>query len=58
MTAVAMFAIDLAAVHSLTPGPSGDSVALWRQLVAFILLFFVMPFHVMVASAWLTAGRE
>jgi hypothetical protein len=58
MGTVVVFAIYLAAVHSLTPGPSGDSFTVAQQLVAIFLLFIIMPFHVMAAWARFVARRE
>jgi hypothetical protein len=49
MVTVAVSAIYPAALHSLTLGPSGDTLTLAQQLVAIVLLFFIMPFHVMAA---------
>jgi hypothetical protein len=59
MATVAVVAIYLAAVHSLARGPSDDLFTIWQQHVSIILLFFIMPFHVMAAWAWITAwGKQ
>jgi len=58
MATVAVVAIYLAALHSLTLGPSGDPFTVWQQLVSIVLLLFIMPFHVMAAWARLTARRQ
>jgi hypothetical protein len=49
MVTVAVSAIYLAAIHSLTLGPSGDTFSLAQQRIAMILLFCIMPFHIMAA---------
>ncbi len=50
MGLVAILAIYLAGVHFLTLGPSRDPVTAFSQIISFVLLFFVMPLH--VVSAW------
>jgi hypothetical protein len=57
MATVAVSAIYLAAIHSLTLGPSGDTFMLAQQFVAMILLFFIMPFHIMAAWARFIARK-
>ena len=47
MAAVAVFAIYLAALQAMRSGPSGDPFTIWLQGVSSILLFLVLPFHVM-----------
>ena len=44
METVAVVAIYLAALHSLTLGPSGDPFTIWQRLVSIVLLVFIMPF--------------
>ena len=58
MALVVVVAIYLAAIHSLTLGPGRDSFTVWQQLVSFVLLFFIIPFHIMAAWSWLTARRQ
>jgi hypothetical protein len=50
MVLIAVLAIYLAALHFLTLGPGGDPLTVWAQLISFVLLFLVMPLHVL--SAW------
>jgi hypothetical protein len=55
---IAILAIYLAAFRVVTMGPSDDPVTLWTQMIAFALLFFVMPFHVMTAWTKRTDGKD
>ena len=58
MRAIAIIAIYLAALHAVALGPSNNLFTYWLQLVSVVLIFLVMPFHVMSAWARLTAPRE
>jgi Mn2+/Fe2+ NRAMP family transporter len=51
MEFVAVLAIYLASVHFLILGPSQDPLTVFSQLISFILLFFVMPLHLLTAWA-------
>jgi hypothetical protein len=57
MATVAVIGIYLAALGSLTRGPSGDAFVVWQQLLAIVLLFFVMPFHIMAAWSRCTTRK-
>jgi hypothetical protein len=53
MKTLAIFAIYLAAFHSLTLGPDVDLFTIWQQLLSMVLLVCVLPFHVMAAYDWI-----
>jgi len=53
MTTLAIFAIYLAAFHSLSLGANVDLFTTWQQLVSIVLLVCVLPFHVMAAYDWI-----
>ncbi len=48
---IAIVAIYLAGAHFLIVAPSKDPLSSPAQLISFILLFFVMPLHMLTAWA-------
>jgi Mn2+/Fe2+ NRAMP family transporter len=46
---VAILAIYLAAFHFFTQEPSNDPLTTWAQMISGVLLFFILPFHLMLA---------
>ncbi len=50
MATIAVIGIYLAALHTVTLGPSGNACTTWQQLVSLPLLIVIMPFHIMAAG--------
>jgi len=50
MQFIAILAIYFAAGRSLSGGPSDDLRTMWMQMSSVVILFLVLPLHVL--SAW------
>ncbi len=59
MKGIMILAIYFAAIHSVADRPRGDSLPNIWQGISFILLPFVLPFHIMaIWERWRAAGSH